>query len=237
MPRLGTMKMKRRVKILLIEPNRYHARLMAKEIEKSFPDARLAMFSNAHTALQEIRSAPADIVIVELELPDADGYGFLELLRKEYPRLPLIAVGKNDTEEDIAAAERHGADEYLSRRRSSTASLGETIRKLLSRPYLEENDDELHRQADLIRITAGTIYHEVNNPLMTILGLTELILNNGYEFDREVAKKVRIIQKSARRIQSALTKLSTISKPTLKETASGKMIDSEKSQLLTKIGI
>jgi signal transduction histidine kinase len=77
-----------------------------------------------------------------------------------------------------------------------------------------------------VRITAGTLLHEVRNPLMSILGEAELILDHTEPHDTEVAGKVRAIRRSARRIQSILERLAAISDPCIKETASGHMIDS-----------
>ena len=228
------------VRILLVEQSRYHAYLMSGELSEKYPSSSISILSTAHTALDELRRETFDIAIVGLDLPDVDGAAFVELIRKENPEMPIVAIG--DTESGRPAAEA-GADEYLARDGSFPSALADVIDRLCSRRSADTRKRSLpgllkrKEQADLIRVTAGTLYHEVNNPLMTILGMTELILNDGSGSDREVARKLRIIRRSAQRIQSALARLSTISRPTIRETPSGRLIDPQKSTIATKSGV
>jgi CheY-like chemotaxis protein len=210
---------------------------MAGELLEKYPSSSISIFSCGQTALSELRRNEFDIAIIGLDLPDVDGLGFVQLIRKEAPHLPIVAIGDAPSEQ---AAVEAGADEYLAKDGFFHVALPDIIGKLHSRLPADAkrrcSGEKLKEkeQAALIRVTAGTLYHEVNNPLMAILGTTELILNNGYECDREVTKKLRIIRRSAQRIQSALTKLSTISRPAIKETPLGKLIDPKKSRAAAK---
>jgi CheY-like chemotaxis protein len=233
--------MKEDLRILLVEQNRHHVRLIVRELSEKYPSSSISAFGAAHTALDELRREVSDIAIIGLDLPDVDGLGFVQLIRKENRYLPIIAIGDTKSKQAAAEAAEAGADEYLAKDGFFFyATLSDIIGKLYSRLSADANrrrsGEKLKQkeQAALIRVTTGTLYHEVNNPLMTILGMTELILNNGYECDREVAKKLRIIRRSAQRIQSALTRLSTISRPTIKETPLGKLIDPRKSRASAK---
>jgi DNA-binding NarL/FixJ family response regulator len=240
---VGLLVVKQGPKIALVEQNRYHARLMAGELLEKYPSSLISILSCGQTALNEMRRNAFDIAIIGLDLPDVDGWGFVQLIRKEAPHLPIVAVGDTPSEQTAAEVAEAGADKYLAKEGFFHVALSDIVGKLYSR--LSADTKRRHsceklkqkEQAALIRVTAGTLYHEVNNPLMTILGMTELILNNGYECDREVAKKLRIIRRSAQRIQSALTRLSTISRPAIKKTPWGKLIDPKKSRATAKSGI
>lgn len=182
----------------------------------------------------ELRRSSFDVTIIGLDLPDVDGLGFIELIRKENPHLLIIALGVSSSKSVATAVLEAGADEYLPRDSSCYSVLPDVITRLHSRRPADARESrstgkhKQNEQANIIRVTAGTLYHEVNNPLMTIVGLCELILGNGHEYDREVTKKVRIIQRSARRIQSALTRLSTVSQPSIRETVTGALIDTKR---------
>ena len=229
--------MKEDLKILLVEQNRYHTRLIIRELSEKYPGSSISVFGTANTALDELRRNAFDIAIIGLDLPDVDGLGFVQLIRKGNRHLPIIAIG--DIKSKQAAAEA-GADECLAKDGFFHVALPDVIGKLYSRLSADAKKRssggklKQKEQAALIRVTAGTLYHEVNNPLMTILGMTELILNNGYECDPEIAKKLSIIRRSAQRIQSTLVKLSTISQPTIKETPLGKLIDPQESTVAAK---
>lgn len=240
---MGLLVVKQGPKTALVEQNRYHARLMAGELLEKYPSSSISIFSCGQTALSELRRNTFDIAIIGLDLPDVDGLGFVQLIHKEAPHLPIVVIGDAPPEQAVAEVAAAGADEYLAKDGLFHVTLPDIIGKLYSRLSSDTKRGcsgkklKQKEQAALIRVTAGTLYHEVNNPLMTILGTTELILNNGYECDREVAKKLRIIRRSAQRIQSALTRLSTISRPAIKETPLGKLIDPKKSRAAAKSGI
>jgi signal transduction histidine kinase len=143
---------------------------------------------------------------------------------------------------DHQAAEvaKAGANEYLVKDSSFHHALPHLLADVIRRHTGAKRELQLNikrklkEQAEFVRITACTLHHEVNNPLMTILGICELILNNGYVCDAEVAKKVGIIKRSAQRVQSTLARLSAISRPSIKETVSGRLIDPQKSRISRK---
>ena len=248
--------MKHDWEILIVEPNNYHARLIERELLETYPSSSISTFSAASTALEELRRNSFDIAVISLELPDVDSAVFVALVRKEHRNLPIIVTGYGSNAETettfatknlsatrnwghpAAEAARAGADEYVVKDSTFHQAIPRLLRDVYYR-YMaaaqekEQPDVKLQQKADakLIRITTGTLYHEINNPLMTILGLCELILNNGYERDQEIIKKVKGIKKSAQRIQSALSRLSSISKPCIKETACGSLIDPQKSRV------
>lgn len=54
-----------------------------------------------------------DFVLLDLELPDGDGFALLEWLRHSaYGRLPVIVVTTRSTEDDVVNCLRCGADDY-----------------------------------------------------------------------------------------------------------------------------
>jgi PAS domain S-box-containing protein len=78
--------------------------------------------------------------------------------------------------------------------------------------------------------TAISINHEINNPLCSILGNTQLILMTKEKLDKKTVRKLQSIEKEIMRIQEIARKLSEITRPVLKEYVSGtRMLDVEKS--------
>ena len=85
-------------------------------------------------------------------------------------------------------------------------------------------------KVSIINDTAVAVNHEINNPLTAILGNAQLLLAKSEGLSDETKEKLKVIEKSALRIQDITQKLMKIKKPFSKEYAGGvKMLDIEKS--------
>ncbi|MEW5995135.1 MAG: response regulator, partial [Candidatus Zixiibacteriota bacterium] len=205
--------MKKDLRILLAEDNRYRERLICREISERWPFATVAVVGTAAGTFQGLSDRSVDVAAISLDLPDCNCFELLKQIRRARPHLPVIAVGGTDEKQTASAAIRAGADEFLPATRSLYTVFPDAIERLCAlRENLSDDAGQANQQlaehADLVRITAGTLYHEINNPLMTILGMTELILNDGEPQDDNITGKVRAIRTSAERIRSILMRLS-----------------------------
>ncbi len=72
----------------------------------------VASTSTAMDALQQIVTAPPDLVILDLGLPGLDGYEALRMLRA-VSAVPVVVATARDDEADIVRALNAGADDYL----------------------------------------------------------------------------------------------------------------------------
>ena len=78
--------------------------------------------------------------------------------------------------------------------------------------------------------TAISVNHEINNPLCSILGYTQLILMDRESLDPDVVSKLEGIEKQIVRIQEIAERLGRIKRPVLKEYVGGsRMLDMEHS--------
>ena len=93
-------------------------------------------------------------------------------------------------------------------------------------------------QADLLEAervaaiteTAISVNHEINNPLCSILGYTQLILMERESLDEGVVAKLEGIEKQIVRIQEVAERLGRIDRPVLKEYVGGsRMLDVQRS--------
>jgi PAS domain S-box-containing protein len=85
-------------------------------------------------------------------------------------------------------------------------------------------------RVDAITETAISVNHEINNPLCSILGYTQLILMDRDSLDAEVVRKLEGIERQIIRIQEIADKLGRINRPVLKEYVGGsRMLDMEHS--------
>lgn len=74
--------------------------------------------SNGQEALDMMPSFTPDIIICDIEMPDMNGFQFLELLRKEHHELddiPFIFMSARDDIRDLITGLELGADDYLNK--------------------------------------------------------------------------------------------------------------------------
>jgi PAS domain S-box-containing protein len=91
---------------------------------------------------------------------------------------------------------------------------------------------EAERLDALSEIAIG-INHEINNPLCSILGNTQLLLMDRDRLDPETVEKLRNIEREIARIEKVAKRLPRITRPVLKEYVGGKrMLDLEGSECL-----
>ena len=71
---------------------------------------------NGLEALEKLLVAPADLLIVDVNMPQMDGLTFLKALRRQAapsPRLPPLVISTEAGSQDAAAARAAGANFYL----------------------------------------------------------------------------------------------------------------------------
>ncbi len=227
--------MDRHFRILLLEPNKYYALLIERGFAHRLPDTVLTRLQSVDAGLKELAGAVYDIVIIDdLIVPGVNGELFTTL-RQHNPDLLAIVLTEQKTVGMSAPSDRAEGVEYLAKDERFPAQLPDTVRRLVAKrkryvtgSTAEEVISDLS-DTDLIRLTAGTLSHEINNPLMTILGLTELLLAGDSNVDPEVERKLRVIRRSARQIKSAMERLSRDSRMSLHRTGDGGLIRAEKS--------
>jgi signal transduction histidine kinase len=143
----------------------------------------------------------------------------------------MVVIGSKNTYPEVIAAAKSWADEFITRTDDTPTLLPDIIERYsrrwlgLSRHPMSEGLLDARTRSAIIRLTVSTLAHEINNPLMTVMGTTELLLDDADELPPENVESIRMIQESARRIESTLTDLAATGTPQVRETPAGLMID------------
>jgi len=82
----------------------------------SFPPLRLSEARSADEALRLAEQAPLDLVLVNVELPGANGIEAARLLRRLHPGCRVVVMSVNDSMALRSAAVEAGAEAFVSKR-------------------------------------------------------------------------------------------------------------------------
>jgi CheY-like chemotaxis protein len=97
-------------------------------------DCDISIAETAASGLEQLLLRTFDIIFIDLQLPDMNGFELAETIRhmeKRLPKLPLIAVTANSNEELAHKVKSAGFDDYLLKPLSI-----EAIRYILSKHLL-----------------------------------------------------------------------------------------------------
>jgi DNA-binding response OmpR family regulator len=97
--------------IVIIDADDWSSSSLAEGLQQFGHQARPA--ASAREGLLALSRLKSDLVIMELNLPDADGFDLLHHLRKADDELPVMVLTVRDTLPDRVQGLNSGADDYL----------------------------------------------------------------------------------------------------------------------------
>lgn len=125
-------------------------------------------------ALSAVRKRPPDLVLLDINLPDIDGFEVCRQIKSdpETARIPVIFLSAARLADlDVIAGLEYGGDNYL-REPVDPAVLVATVRALLRERDVQE---ALIRSNEQLRRFAFVVSHELQEPLRMVKSYTQLI--------------------------------------------------------------
>ena len=147
----------------------------------------VAEAENGEQALATFAQAPADVVLIDIMLPDIDGFEVCRAIRRTSD-VPIVMVTARDDTHDVVAGLEAGADDYLTKP-VAPKELSARIRALLRRarsadpasPQLRFGDLEIAPDQGVVR-RGGAEVHLTKTEFKL---LVELASSPGKVFSRE----------------------------------------------------
>jgi diguanylate cyclase (GGDEF)-like protein len=116
------------LEVLLLEDSPADAELTQTALQDGLPSAHVVLCTSLREARQRLDSAPFDVALVDLTLPDSDDLDAVAALRTTWPDLPVVVLTGSTSDRLARGAMALGAQDVLRKgtadgRRLSTAVL------------------------------------------------------------------------------------------------------------------
>jgi DNA-binding NarL/FixJ family response regulator len=172
------------MKVLLIDDHPLILSALQSVIEGLGSDTTVIGASSARAARETLKAdADFDLVLLDLNLGDADGYDVLVEFRATYPALPVVVVSASDRSSDVIRAIDAGAMGFVPKR-ASNETLFEALHMVMSGgiyvpPMTMGSEPATKPEGDtvpsVLRVLQETVHDsgfQSNSVPLTELGLT-----------------------------------------------------------------
>ena len=139
------------VRILLVEDNPGDSRLVDELLSEaaSSADFELTHAERLDEALEHLREAEFDVILLDLSLPDSSGLETVNRMQTAASRTPMVVLSGQEDEEVALQALHLGAQDYLIKGQGDGNLMARSIRYAVER---RRTDEELRRSEERFRL-------------------------------------------------------------------------------------
>lgn len=116
-------------KVLVVDDERPLANALNLKLQKSGIDVTVA-YSGVE-ALEKMKTEVFEVMLLDLMMPELDGFGVLEKLKKLNIKTKVVVTSNLSQEEDIARVKELGAVNYFVKSNTSISEIVDYVIKLL----------------------------------------------------------------------------------------------------------
>jgi CheY-like chemotaxis protein len=136
------MNTKNKTQILLVEDNPGDVTIIKVYLEDAGIKYRLHHEENLYDAIELLQSAPIDVVLLDINLPDSTGFKTITTFLEKAPHIPAIILTGTNNEIIGNQSVRAGAQDFIVKGQFDSKLLGRSIRYALQRSRVQMKLEE-----------------------------------------------------------------------------------------------
>jgi diguanylate cyclase (GGDEF)-like protein/PAS domain S-box-containing protein len=159
------------MRVLYIDDFACNADIVRQALARQAPGIELEVAdscASARARLVDTNQARADVLLIELALPDGGGIELLKAARMADPPLPAVVILERADYDSIVRAVREGAQAYLLRQGDYLANLAALLREILDRYRCQS---ALMREREVLQETRENWMHVLDTSALALFKL------------------------------------------------------------------
>lgn len=215
--------------VLMIEDNPGDARLVRGYLDERFGQAcAVRQAGTLADGLVALRAEAADVVLLDLGLPDSQGLAGFLAVQRAAPATPVVILTGHDDEQLALQALGTGAEDYLAKADTDGATLLRAMRHATQRRQLSERLRNCEAQGRAIietaeegirlqqantelRALSRALAHDLRSSLHRIIGMTQLVIREAQELLPTTAwRRLQLVEQSALDMSSLIGRLAEL---------------------------
>lgn len=219
--------------ILIVDDDPINIKIVQAIIEKSGYLAASAL--DGKECINEAKKSKPDLIILDINMPGLSGIETCSILQKDEQtaKIPIIFLTADTDDRVLSDAFLAGGTDYI-RKPANRMELLARIKSVLNQSILQEKLMAEEKTKAILEM-AGTICHELNQPLQVIAGYAELLMMKTAN-DDSCSKMINKIQAQVDRMSEITMKLMQITRYETQEyVGDTKIIDIDKAAVSDKI--
>jgi signal transduction histidine kinase len=192
---------------LIIDNKQGYGRKLKRLLEKEIANCSVTVRSSALEALSEVRNPVYDLLIIGHELPEASVDDFITLLNNTGRKIPVLIIVHNDDNDTLVQNDSLESCIFHVSANAVFQILPFVAMETHKRCQLSRENQELKKRLVKAEVNHNITdivlnsNHKINNPLMTIMGNTQLLLQDTASFNQNTITRLEKIEQAARKIQ------------------------------------
>lgn len=118
-------------KVLIVEDEKPLARALQLKLQKNDIESEIA--HNGEEALKILEKQSFDLILLDLIMPQMDGFATLEEMKKKEIKTPVVITSNLGQEEDIKRVMGMGVKEYIIKSNTPIVEIVNKVKTMLSK--------------------------------------------------------------------------------------------------------